>query len=149
MRVALLVERSVVIYTAIRLAGACSLVWLGVRTFSEATVAGGGPRNSRGPARRILRDAFVVGLTNPKAAVFFAAILPQLSSTRQPVTCLTLGLVFYLTRWWSTACGGSPPEAAREASRPRPRPLRDAIGGASGVVLVGLGVGLAVTGRKP
>ena len=44
---------------------------------------------------------------------------------------------------WGLAAG-----TARERLVASPRRL-DAIGGASGVVLVGLGVGLAVTGRKP
>jgi threonine/homoserine/homoserine lactone efflux protein len=44
------------------------------------------------PAGRTFRQAFLVGISNPKVAVFFLAFLPQFgSSSRQ---FLLLGLVF-------------------------------------------------------
>ena len=55
--------------------------------------SGGGRRSLaaalRGPVeeksdRRILREGFVVGITNPKAAIFFAAILPQFIDVARP-----------------------------------------------------------------
>ena len=101
--VGVLVERSAVIYNTIKLAGAIYLVWLGVRTFQKrrslAEALGKPPAPKSG--RRILRDGFVVGLTNPKAAVFFAAILPQFVDTslgHVPVQMLMLGLVFVADR---------------------------------------------------
>jgi threonine/homoserine/homoserine lactone efflux protein len=151
--VGVLVERSVVIYTTIKLAGAGYLVWLGVRTFqkrrslAEALGRPAAPKSGR----RILRDGFVVGLTNPKAAVFFAAILPQFVDTslgHVPLQMLTLGLVFFLIALVVDSIWGLAAGTARERLVASPGRL-DAIGGASGVVLVGLGVGLAVTGRKP
>jgi threonine/homoserine/homoserine lactone efflux protein len=151
--VGVLVERSVVIYTTIKLAGAGYLVWLGVRTFQKRrslAEALGRPATPKS-GRRILRDGFVVGLTNPKAAVFFAAILPQFVDTslgHVPLQMLTLGLVFFLIALVVDSIWGLAAGTARERLVASPRRL-DAIGGASGVVLVGLGVGLAVTGRKP
>ena len=110
----------------------------------------------RGPVerksdRRILREGFVVGVTNPKAAVFFAAILPQFTDPalgHVPLQMLILGLVFILIALvldgiWALLAG-----TARDRLAASPRTL-EAIGGAGGVVLVGLGVGLAVSGRKP
>jgi threonine/homoserine/homoserine lactone efflux protein len=148
-----LVERSVVIYNTIKLAGALYLVWLGVRTFQKrkllSQALGKPPAPKSG--RRILRDGFIVGLTNPKAAVFFAAILPQFVDTslgRVPLQMLILGLVFVLVALVVDSLWGIAAGTARERLVSSPRRL-DAIGGASGVVLVGLGVGLAVTGRKP
>jgi threonine/homoserine/homoserine lactone efflux protein len=101
--------------------------------------------------RRILREGFVVGVTNPKAAVFFAAILPQFTEPslgHVPLQMLVLGLVFVAIAMvcdgaWALVAG-----TARERLVSSPRRL-EMIGGAGGVVLVGLGVGLAVTGRKP
>ncbi len=151
--IGVLVERSVVVYTAIKLAGAAYLVWLGVRTFQKRrslAEALGRPIVPRS-GRRILRDGFVVGLTNPKAAVFFAAILPQFVDTARghvPLQMLLLGLVFVLVALVIDSLWGIAAGTVRERLVASPRGL-DAIGGASGVVLVGLGVGLAVTGRKP
>jgi threonine/homoserine/homoserine lactone efflux protein len=151
--VGVLVERSAVIYNTIKLAGAIYLVWLGVRTFQKRRSLGEALGEPRAPksGRRILRDGFVVGLTNPKAAVFFAAILPQFVDTSRghvPAQMLILGLVFVLIAMVVDSIWGLVAGTARERLVSSPRRL-DAIGGASGVVLVGLGVGLAVTGRKP
>jgi threonine/homoserine/homoserine lactone efflux protein len=151
--VGVLVEKSVVVYTTIKLLGAAYLVFLGVRTFqkrrslAEALGRPAAPKSDR----RIFRDGFIVGLTNPKAAVFFAAILPQFVDTslgRVPLQMLELGLVFILLAMVVDSMWGLAAGTARARFAANPRRL-DAVGGASGVVLVGLGVGLAVTGRKP
>ncbi|HEX4519302.1 MAG TPA: LysE family translocator [Gaiellaceae bacterium] len=150
--IGVLVERSATVYTTVKLVGAGYLVWLGVRTFrkrrslAEALGQPVAPKSGR----RILREGFVVGVTNPKAAVFFAAILPQFtdpSAGHVPLQMLALGLVFIaiamiLDGIWALVAGSA---GQKLASSPR---RLEAIGGAGGVVLVGLGVGLAVTGRK-
>jgi len=124
-----------------------------VRTFRNRralVLALGAPVTPKS-GRRILREGFVVGVTNPKAAVFFAAILPQFTDASRghvPLQMLTLGVVFIAI---ATLCDGAWALAAgtaRERLVSSPRRL-EAIGGAGGAVLVGLGVGLAVTGRKP
>ena len=149
--IGVIVERSVVVYDTIKLAGAAYLVWLGVRTFRNRralVLALGAPVTPKS-GRRILREGFVVGVTNPKAAVFFAAILPQFTDASRghvPLQMLTLGVVFIAIAMvcdgaWALVAG-----SARERLVSSPRRL-EAIGGAGGAVLVGLGVGLAVTGR--
>jgi threonine/homoserine/homoserine lactone efflux protein len=147
------VERSAALYTAVKLAGAAYLVWLGVRTYVRRRSLAASLRGpvERTSDRRILREGFVVGVTNPKAAVFFAAILPQFTDPdlgHVPLQMLILGLVFTLIALvldgiWALLAG-----TARDRLAASPRTL-EAIGGAGGVVLVGLGVGLAVSGRKP
>src|SRR5579871_712450 len=151
--VGVLVEKSVVIYTTIKLLGAAYLVFLGVRTFQKRRSLA--EALERPPAaksdRRIFRDGFIVGLTNPKAAVFFAAILPQFVDTslgHVPLQMLELGLVFVLVAIVIDGTWGLLAGTARQRFVANPKRL-DIVGGASGVVLVGLGVGLAVTGRKP
>ena len=100
--------------------------------------------------RRMLIDAFVVGVANPKVIVFFIAVLPQFvdpSAGAVPLQLLTLGAVFCAIAivcdgMWALAAG-----AARDWLVRSPRRL-EAIGGAGGVVMIGLGAGLAVSGRK-
>lgn len=150
--IGVLVERSAAIYTTVKLVGAGYLVWLGIRTFRRRRLlaATGAPVAAKS-GRRILREGFVVGVTNPKAAVFFAAILPQFTDPAAghvPLQMLVLGLVFVVIAMvcdgvWALVAGSA---GQRLASSPR---RLEAIGGAGGVVLVGLGLGLAVTGRKP
>ncbi len=95
-----LVERSVAVFTVVRLAGAAYLIVLGVQAIRHQQVAhagilgGGGAPASTG---RMLRDGFIVGLTNPKAIVFFAAVLPQFADRAAghvPLQVLLLGAIF-------------------------------------------------------
>ncbi|MHB8332842.1 MAG: LysE family translocator, partial [Candidatus Dormibacteria bacterium] len=77
--VGVLVERSVIAFSAVKLLGALYLVVLGVRTFRRRHQLGGELTQARAAvrSRRVFRDGLVVGATNPKTAVFFAAVLPQ------------------------------------------------------------------------
>ena len=147
-----IVQESIAVYTAIKLAGALYLVYLGVQAFrhrrslADALYAPVQPRL----LRRMLTDAFVVGVTNPKVIVFFVAVLPQFvdrSAGAVGLQLLTLGAVFCVLAVlcdavWALAAG-----AARSWLVRSPRRL-EAIGGTGGVVMIGLGAGLAVSGRK-
>ena len=95
-----LVQRSVVVFTVIKLAGAIYVIFLGVQAIRhrKSLVAALGtedvPQASTG---RMLRDGFIVGIGNPKAIVFFAAVLPQFadrSAGHVPLQLLLLGAIF-------------------------------------------------------
>jgi threonine/homoserine/homoserine lactone efflux protein len=147
-----LVERSVLALAVIRWAGAAYLMYLGVqavrhrRSLAEALAA----RVQPVPPRRALRDGFVVGATNPKTIVIFVVALPQFTDPAAghlPVQMLLLGAVFpvialVLDSVWATAAG-----TAREWLVRSPRRLA-LVGGTGGLVMIGLGATLAVTGRK-
>jgi threonine/homoserine/homoserine lactone efflux protein len=145
-----LVAVSDVAFTVVKLAGAAYLVFLGVQTIRSrpaATAAAGPPCGvSR---RRVAWQAFVVGVSNPKTTVFFAAVLPQFADPRLghiPLQLLVLGLVWaaialVCDSGWALAAG-----AARARFSGSTRWLRRLRWG-SGAVMIGLGVGLAVTGR--
>jgi threonine/homoserine/homoserine lactone efflux protein len=76
---ATLVKASPVLFTAITLAGALYLAYLGVKMLKAPTTGspGGVPP---APLGRVFRDGVVVNLLNPKAALFFLAFLPQFTS---------------------------------------------------------------------
>jgi threonine/homoserine/homoserine lactone efflux protein len=146
------VARSVAVFTVIKLVGAAYLVVLGIRAIrhrhrlAEVVDAAVAPRS----ARRILREGFVVGVTNPKVIVFFAAILPQFVDNdlgHPAVQMLVLGLIFVAIALVSDSMWGLAAGTARVWLGRSPRRLA-AIGGTSGVVMIGLGVSLAVTGRR-
>ena len=63
-------------YTALKIAGAAYLVWLGFQM-----LRGGGtdaaPKIAPKSARRAFAESIVVELLNPKVAIFFIAFLPQ------------------------------------------------------------------------
>jgi threonine/homoserine/homoserine lactone efflux protein len=148
------VERSVQIVTAVKLAGAVYLVYLGVqairhrRSMAEALAA----RVTPVRPWRAVRDGFVVGVANPKTIVFFVAVLPEFTTTARghlpvPVQMLILGALFpaialVLDSVWAAAAG-----ATRQWLAASPRRLA-LIGGTGGLVMIGLGLSLAATGRK-
>jgi threonine/homoserine/homoserine lactone efflux protein len=150
--VGVVVEQSAALFTAIKLAGAAYLVYLGIRTFRarreladvfDAAVA---PRSTR----TILREGALVGLLNPKVAVFFAAILPQFADpSRGHVTLqlIVLGFTFSAIVLVTDSVWGLMAGSARAWFMRSPKRLR-LVGGAGGLTIVGLGIGLAFAGRK-
>ncbi|MFB8757570.1 LysE family translocator [Streptomyces nigra] len=117
--VSLIAARSPVVYTAIKLAGAAYLVWLGVR----AVLAARRLRAGRDTARPIgasaaVEDAsrsrwrsgfaqgFLTNVLNPKAALFFLSVLPQFvdgggSTTRQIFLLGILDVLIGVAYWFA------------------------------------------------
>ncbi len=63
-------------FTAIKIAGAVYLVWLGIRTLLARDDRIGG-RRPEPTLARTYRQGLVVNVLNPKTALFFLAFLPQ------------------------------------------------------------------------
>ena len=93
-----LVQRSVAVFTVVKLAGALYLVWLGIQAIRRRKAlasAFAGAAEARG-GRRAAREGFIVGVTNPKALILFGAVLPQFvdrAAGHVPVQMLLLSLV--------------------------------------------------------
>ena len=146
-----LVERSVVVFRALSLAGAAYLVVLGIRAvrarhgLAAVLELPAAPRTTR----RMLREGFVVGLANPKVIVFFAAVLPQFADPSRghvPLQLLVLGAVFEAIALVSDSAWGVAAGTARAWLARSPRRLA-ALGGTGGLVMITLGLRLAATGR--
>jgi threonine/homoserine/homoserine lactone efflux protein len=147
-----LVEQSVALFTVIKLVGACYLVYLGVQAVRHrrSLAAALGAEVERKTAARIVLDGFLVGVTNPKVIVFFAAMLPQFVDRQAghvPVQIILLGAIFagvalISDSTWAVAAGTV---RAWLAASPRRLAL---LGGTGGLTMIGIGVGLALTGRK-
>ncbi|MDH6220684.1 threonine/homoserine/homoserine lactone efflux protein [Streptomyces pseudovenezuelae] len=146
------VERSVLVFTLLKLAGAGYLVYLGVKAWRErgslrAAFTDGGVRHG---GLRTFWEGFAVGVTNPKTIVFFAAVLPQFVDRPQghvPLQMLLLGLVFNAIALVSDSVWGLAAATARDWFARSPRRL-SMVGGIGGLSMIGLGVTVAVTGRK-
>ncbi|MFI5018293.1 MAG: LysE family translocator [Dongiales bacterium] len=88
------------LYDAIRLAGAAYLIYLGIKTLrapGASMPANGGARRSLG---RVLFDAALVEMLNPKTALFFLAFLPYFfepAAGPAAPQLLLLGLIVTLT----------------------------------------------------
>ena len=147
-----IIESSAEVFTAVKLVGAAYVVFLGVqairhrRTLASVLDAASAPRGTR----RILREGYVVGITNPKAAVFMAAVLPQFTDPARghvPIQLLLLGLVFVGIALVSDSIWGLAAGYTRGWLGRSPQRL-EALGGLGGLVMIGLGVRLALVGRR-
>ena len=138
-------------FTAVKLAGAAYLVYLGVRTLLE--------RSDHAPAAEVVeaggrqRDAFrqgiVVEALNPKTALFFLAFLPQFVDPSGSVAlqilllgCVSVSLntaVDFAVAFFAGPVGRRLRESAR---------LRLGQRVLSGCALVGLGTYVAVAGER-
>jgi threonine/homoserine/homoserine lactone efflux protein len=161
-----LVERSSLVYSGLKLIGAAYLVFLGVKAFRHRHALQQDMREGDGDdeggdgasaARRkdmsglkAARQGVLVGLTNPKAAVFFGAILPQFvnrAGGHVPEQMILLATLFSVMALICDSTWGLAAGTARDWFARSPRRLA-MVGGAGGLAMVGLGVGIAVTGRK-
>jgi threonine/homoserine/homoserine lactone efflux protein len=146
-----IVQESIAVFTALKLCGAAYLVYLGVQSFRHrrSLVAALHAPVEPKVLRRILADGFLVGVFNPKVIVFFVAVLPQFvdrSAGSVPAQLLLLGAVFCAIALLSDSLWALLAGAARSWLVSSPRRLA-AIGGTGGLVMIGLGAGLAVSGR--
>jgi threonine/homoserine/homoserine lactone efflux protein len=147
-----LVERSVALFTVLKLAGACYLVFLGVQAVRHrrSLAAALGAEMERKTTIRMMLDGFTVGVTNPKVIVFFAAMLPQFVDRQAghvPVQIVALGAIFagialLSDSTWALAAG-----TVRAWLSNSPRRL-ELLGGTGGLLMIGIGARLALTGRR-
>jgi threonine/homoserine/homoserine lactone efflux protein len=147
-----IVQTSAIAYTTIKLVGAAYLVYLGVQALRHRRAIRAAFERQAGPlsGRRTWWEGFVVGLTNPKSAVFFAAVLPQFvdrSAGHVSLQMVLLGAIFTAIAAFSDSIYGVTAGAIRGWFARSTRRL-DLVGGAAGLTMVGLGLGLAVTGRR-
>jgi len=139
------------VFTAVRLAGALYLVYLGGSTLWRAwrgatthghEVSGAGGAASRAP-QRAFRQGLLSNLGNPKMVIFFSSLLPQFAPAIGPtfLGMLGLGLVFCaMTVIWLSAYAWVIARAGVVLRRTGIRRLLDTI---TGAVLIALGLRLA------
>lgn len=143
-----IVAASAAAFTVLKLAGAAYVVYLGVQAIRHrgdarrAMAAGNPVTRRRGP----IRTGFVVGVTNPKTIVFFAAFLPQFVNPHAPATpqLLGLGVLFSAMAVASDSVWVAVASRARDWFARKPQRL-DHLSVAGGVMMVGLGATLAST----
>lgn len=147
------VAASATVFTAIKLAGAAYLIYLGIqairhRGLSRAQLRGSG-HTDLAPTT-LLRQGFVVGVSNPKTIVFLVAVLPQFVSLQAgavPLQMIALGTVFVLIALasdgiWALVAGSAQEWFARSPSR------LAGLRASGGMMMVGLGGTLALTGHR-
>lgn len=133
------------LFFLIKWAGAAYLVYLGLASFFGKSSVLTLPE-SNGSARggpRILRDGFFLQAANPKAILFFTAILPQFINPRHSVAVqiLILGVSSILVEFIILFTYGQLAGHALSAARnPRFEKITNRVAGS---LLIGAGIGLA------
>jgi threonine/homoserine/homoserine lactone efflux protein len=147
-----LVARSVALFSVIKLAGAVYLGYLGVQAIRHRRALSAALQvpAERKTIARIIGDGIAVGVTNPKSIVFFAAVLPQFadpSAGHVPGQMLLLGAVFMAIAVVCDSSYALVAGTARAWLARSPRRL-ELVGGSGGLVMIGIGASLALTGRR-
>jgi threonine/homoserine/homoserine lactone efflux protein len=138
------------LYDAVRYLGAAYLCYLGLRALlspSQLDLAG---RLEPKRLGAIFRQGVLTNVLNPKVALFFLALLPQFvdparGSPAQQI--ILLGLLFNTTGTIVNALVAIGASSATTWIRSKPRSLALAQR-ATGVIFIGLGLRLAVSGRR-
>lgn len=150
--VGFIVAQSIIIFTVIKLVGAAYLIYLGIQTIRHRNdhTDTSPTAKARPSSFRLLREGFVVGATNPKTIVFFVAVLPQFVAYDHgaiPFQMAALGMVFCMIALASDTIWAFTAGTARAWFARSPKRLsRMSAGG--GIMMIGLGGGLALTGNK-
>lgn len=147
------VAESVLVFTIIKFVGVVYLVYLGVQAIrhrNHHVDAATSATRARPTSFQLLREGFFVGVTNPKTVVFFVAILPQFVSYQDgaiPMQIALLGTIFFAIALasdsvWALTAGTARAWFARDPKR------LSRMGASGGVMMIGLGGALALTGNK-
>lgn len=148
-----IVEQSIIVYTAIKVIGAGYLVWLGIQAIRHRKGFAVDRLDERHvtplPLRTAARQGFAVGVSNPKAFIIFASVLPQFIDRGQghvQAQMMILGFVAFTIGLLSDSVWAVIASRLRTwfNASPNRGELLGAVGGTS---MIGLGVGVAVTGN--
>lgn len=151
--VSAIVLASAELFTALKLAGAAYLVWIGLRTFRsarrEVPVALASDAVPPAGPWRAFREGVLVEALNPKTAAFFLAFVPQFVSPEGPVVpqFVALGFASVALNTLADVAVAFAAGGIRDGAAARPalvRRLREA----SGAAMIALGIGLALV-RRP
>lgn len=155
--VAAVLLSSATAFTVLKVVGGVYLIYLGIRAWRDGwsgwravseQAATEVEADETWPARRILTTSFLGNVLNPKAALFFVAVLPQFVSTGSPVAAqiLALGLLDVAVGllWWFIFVMG----IVAIGRVLRGRRARATIDLVSGIALAGLGGAVALTARR-
>ena len=149
--VGVVLAQSLLLFAVVKFAGAAYLIYLGIQAIRHRA---GGPTAAAAsrpaPTARILREGFIVGATNPKSIVFFVAVLPQFvdySVGAIPLQLGILGAVFLLIALVSDSAWALAAGTARHWFARSPKRI-STLSTTGGVMMIGLGSTLALTGNK-
>jgi threonine/homoserine/homoserine lactone efflux protein len=150
--VSALLAASTAAYTAVRIAGAVYMIWLGSRLMLRAIRGATEPFAAADPARsraigRSWARGLLTNLLNPKIGAFYVAVLPQFIPAQDSHLAVGLLLAFVHDLeglLWFTAIILGTHSVRTLLGR---RSVRRAVDGATGTTLIGFGLKLGLSAR--
>ncbi|NRQ36286.1 LysE family translocator [Nonomuraea sp. NN258] len=149
--VAALLAASAAAFTVVKVVGAAYLLYLGARALRAAFRKGGPveldlPDPGKKSPWAAFGEGFLTNVLNPKAALFFVALVPQfLSAQAAPSDTLVLSVIALAgTVVWFLLVANVVSALRRAFTRPA---VRRAVDGLTGTALVALGINLATATR--
>lgn len=152
--ISLILLQSAWAFSALKLAGAAYLIWLGINGLLAAQRGNalplGAVQDGRQavPVWRPLREGLLSNVLNPKTVVFYMAFLPQFIAPTDPALLKSLwlaGVHFVIANLWQIAIVFMVGSAGRWFGSRR---FARALNGATGTVLILFGIRLALE-RQP
>ncbi len=146
-----IVQQSETVFLLIKFVGATYLIWLGIQAIAQRkkfSVVRIGQNGGSMSALTAARQGFVVGFSNPKAFIIFASVLPQFvdrSEGQVPAQMLILGLLAFGIGIVSDSVWAIVASQLRTWFLVSPR-RGEMLGGLGGTSMIGLGIGVALTG---
>ena len=137
------------LFFAIKWLGAAYLVWLGVSAFLGKSKAFSIRAGDAAPVSgaRLFLNGFILQMSNPKALVFFTALVPQFINPHAPIVpqvailaATSVFIEFFVQLFYALLAG----RAAHLAAQPRFAQLTDRVAGS---LLIGAGIGMAALRR--
>jgi threonine/homoserine/homoserine lactone efflux protein len=138
-------------FSVVKYLGAAYLIWLGVKRIRERNLPPPTEGDGRKPLSRVYAQGAVVGVLNPKTALFFLAFLPQFvdpalgSVTSQ---LLVLGVLLVVVAMASDSCYALLTGTAGAWFRRRGPAFGRRTAWVSGSIYIGLGVSAAIAGAR-
>jgi threonine/homoserine/homoserine lactone efflux protein len=147
--VAALFQTSAVAFTALKIAGACYLLYLAWGSFRASATPLQADANAKVEGWRLYRKGIVMNLTNPKVSIFFLAFLPQFADPARghlAVQLVMLGGIFMFAAFMvfssvAILAGSLGPWLNRSAR------VQRTMNRVAGTIFVGLALKLALTER--
>lgn len=151
----LILLKSALAFEILKTAGACYLLYLGIQSIrqlfkkgaAEDPIHTGVAGNGKKSARRSFMEGMLNNVLNPKAAVFYLALLPQFIGPDDPVFLKSLmlaGIHFIMGIIWLSAISLFLGKMRLFLANPRVHQWLEA---SSGLILIGLGIRLAMEKR--
>jgi RhtB (resistance to homoserine/threonine) family protein len=138
-------------FTALKTAGACYLVWLGISSWRRVMSKSGGVIFAEPAVKsrsfscwRSFREGFLSNVLNPKAIIFYMAFLPQFINPAKPAlgqALMVAGIHFTIAMIWQCLLASMIDHARSWLERPKVSKIFDSL---TGSVMIYIGARLAL-----